>query len=168
MNVYLLRHGIAVEPGTGGYTKDSDRPLTPKGKRKVRKIAEAMLELDLSFDLVLSSPYVRARETAQIVATSLKCQRRLEFTEVLAPSASPAQCAELLSRLDPPLGDVLLIGHEPYLAQLMSLLISGGGGVSILLKKGGLCKLAAKSIKPGRCAQLEWLLTPKQLLKVRG
>jgi phosphohistidine phosphatase len=59
--------------------------------------------------------------------------------------------------------NVLLVGHEPGLSQLISLLVAGEAGVSILLKKGSLCKLSVESLKPGRCATLEWLLTPKQM-----
>lgn len=166
MNLYILRHGIAAEPGSPGSAQDSQRPLTPKGRRKLRGIAESMKALDLKFDLILSSPFLRARQTAEIVAKVLRCTRRLEFTDRLAPSESPARCVELLARLAPPLNDVLLVGHEPYLSELVSLLISGGRDARVVLKKGGLCKLAAKSLKPGRSAELEWLLTPKQLLQI--
>ena len=75
MDLYLLRHGIAVEPGSPGYAKDADRPLTPEGERKLGQIAEAMEALELSFDLILSSPYVRARQTAEIVAATLKARK---------------------------------------------------------------------------------------------
>jgi phosphohistidine phosphatase SixA len=70
MNLFLLRHAIAVEPGALSGASDAARPLSPEGKEKMRKIARGMKALDLSFDLILSSPYVRARETAEIVAAS--------------------------------------------------------------------------------------------------
>lgn len=179
MDLYILRHGIAVDPGTPGSATDADRPLTPKGKRKLAKIAKAISALDLSFDLILSSPYVRARQTAEIVAKTLGCQRSLELTAALEPSGNPRECIELLMRGGGPtdrprvvvrhrparaLKSVLLVGHEPYLSSLVSLLISGSSHAGIVLKKGGLCKLSAATLKAGRCAELEWLLTPKQLL----
>ena len=71
MNLYLLRHGIAVEPGTPGFAHDADRALTPEGERKLGKIAEAMEAMELRFDRVLSSPYLRARQTAEIIAKAL-------------------------------------------------------------------------------------------------
>ena len=71
MELYILRHGIAVERGTPGYRKDADRPLTPEGKEKVHQIAEAILGMELKFDLILSSPYARAEQTAKIVAGEL-------------------------------------------------------------------------------------------------
>ena len=77
MNLYLLRHGIAVEPGTPGCEKDSERPLTPKGKRQLRQIAAAMKKMDLRFDLILSSPFLRARQTAEIIAESLTLKKQL-------------------------------------------------------------------------------------------
>ena len=58
---------------------------------------------------------------------------------------------------------MLLVGHEPYLSGLISLLVSGEATCAVVMKKGGLCKLSIESLKPGRCAALEWLLTPKQM-----
>ena len=163
MNLYLLRHGIAVEPGTPGYEKDADRPLTPEGERKLRQIADAMEALDLAFDFILSSPYLRARQTAEIVAQPFKARKRLELSDSLTPGGSPKKLVELLNRLQPPPEDVLLVGHEPYLSGLISLLASGEATLAVVMKKGGLCKLSTESLKYGRCAALEWLLTPKQM-----
>ncbi len=145
MNLYILRHGLAVEPGTPGYAKDADRPLTPKGERKLWQIAEAMEALELSFDLMLSSPYLRARQTADIIAEAFNARKKLEFSEFLTPSGSPKRLIEFLLDLKPLPGNVLLVGH-----------------------KGGLCKLNAESLKPGRCAALEWLLTPGQMKLMGG
>jgi phosphohistidine phosphatase len=163
MNLYLLRHGLAVEPGTAGYAQDADRPLTPKGERKLWQIAEAMQALEISFDLILFSPYVRARQTAEIVAEALKARKKLEFSEILIPGGSAKNLIELLDRRTPAPESVLLVGHEPYLSDLISLLVSGDARFAVVMKKGGLCKLAVELLRPGRCAALEWLLTPKQM-----
>ena len=163
MNLFILRHGIAVEPGTHGYEKDADRPLTPEGERKLLQIAEAMEALDLTFDLILSSPYLRARQTAEIVAEALKARKRLEFFDSLAPGGSTMKLVELLNCLAPPPQNVLLVGHEPYLSGLVSLLASGGATLTVVMKKGGLCKLTTGLLTHSRCATLEWLLTPKQM-----
>ena len=168
MNLYLLRHGIAVDTGTPGFAKDEDRPLTPKGKRRVRQIAGAMMKLELSFDLILSSPYVRARQTAEIVAPILGSRKKLGFTDALTPGGNPKSLIEdLLERPSPP-ENVLLVGHEPYLSRLISLLLSGNLDLPVTLKKGGLCKLTAGSLRFGSCASLDWLLTPKQMACVAG
>jgi phosphohistidine phosphatase len=163
MNLYILRHGIAVERGAPEYPNDADRPLTPKGERKLEQIAEAMEAMELSFDLILSSPYARARQTAEIVAEALHARKKLQFTDSLTPEGSPRKLVELIHGLKQQPDDVLLSGHEPYLSGLISLLVSGDRGLSVIMKKGGLCKLSVEQLKPGRCASLEWLLTPKQM-----
>lgn len=163
MNLYLLRHGIAVERGTPRYAKDADRPLTPEGERKLRLIAEAMQALELSFDRILSSPYLRARQTAKVVAGVLNLRKKLAFSDNLVPDGSTRQLVESLNGLRPAPEDVLLVGHEPYLSGLISLLVAGQESSSVVLKKGGLCKLTTESLKHGRCAALKWLLTPRQM-----
>ena len=163
MNLYILRHGIAVDPGSPDYPNDADRPLTPKGERKLQRITEAMLALELSFDVILSSPYVRARQTAEIIAEARKARKRLELSDSLTPGGSPKKLVELLNGLTPQPEDVLLSGHEPFFSGLISLLVSGEPGLSVVVKKGGLCKLSIEHLKPGCCATLEWLLTPKQM-----
>jgi phosphohistidine phosphatase len=163
MNLYLLRHGIAVDHGDVHYAKDADRPLTPEGERKLARIADAMKGLKLSFDLILSSPYTRARQTAEIIAEALDARKRLEFYDDLTPDGSFKKLIETLNRRAPSPNDVLLVGHEPHLSGLISLLVSGDSSLSVVMKKGGLCNLSIESLKHGRCATLEWLLTPKQM-----
>ncbi len=162
MNLFILRHGIAVEHGAAGYENDDERPLTSKGERKVWMIAEAMKALEISFDLILSSPLVRARETAEIVAEVLKSKKRMELTDTLAPQESAKRLIDYLNDQGA-VDDVLLVGHEPFLSRLISLLISGDSEASVLLKKGGFCKLSMEDLQQGQCATLEWLLTPKQM-----
>lgn len=163
MNLYVLRHGIAAEPGTPGFKHDRERPLTPDGKRKMRGVAKAMSVMDLSFDLVFSSPFVRARQTAEIVVKLLHAQKTLALAEELAVGGNPRALIDRIRRLDPQPANVLLVGHEPFLSRLVSALVAGDSSASVTLKKGGLCKLAAESLEYGRCATLEWLLTPAQL-----
>ena len=163
MNLYILRHGIAVDHGAPGYARDSERPLTPKGRRKMAYIVQAMKAMELSFDVILSSPFVRARQTAEIVAAAYRAKRRLAFSDALAVGGDPRQLLEHLRRLDPALEDVMLVGHEPYLSSLISLLVSGRPDFTVTLKKGGLCRLEIESLKYGRCAALAWLLTPAQM-----
>src|SRR5262249_20811032 len=150
MNLYILRHGIAVEPGSPGHTTDADRPLLPKGKRKLGEIAKGMAALDVSFDLILSSPYRRASQTAELIAGSLKPRKEVEFSENLTPGGSPRKLIDQLTHLRPLPGNVLLVGHEPYLSDLISLLISGESGLPITMRKAGLCKLSAEQLSFGR------------------
>lgn len=168
MHLYLLRHGLAVEAGSPGYARDADRPLTPKGRCKLKDIALAMDCLELSFDLILSSPYLRARQTAELVAEELESGRRLELCDALTPGGSPRKLVDFIQHLERAPKELLLVGHEPSLSELISLLISGHTDLSITLKKGGLCKLAIQSLQPSRCAVLEWLLTPGQMRGIAG
>jgi phosphohistidine phosphatase len=163
MEVYILRHGIAVERGMPGYKKDSDRPLTKEGEEKLHQIAQAMLAMDLKFDLILSSPYVRAAKTAQIVASEL--DEEATFTEFLEPEGNLLALVSHINDEKPQ--RVLLVGHEPDLSRLISLLTTGGTAASIELKKGGLCRMTTEKLTFGKCATLNWLLTPKQLRALR-
>ena len=77
MQLFLLRHGLAVERGTHGFEEDDTRPLTPKGRRQLQKTTAAMKKLEPDFDLILSSPLLRAKQTAEIVAAGLKLKKCL-------------------------------------------------------------------------------------------
>jgi phosphohistidine phosphatase len=163
MNLYLLRHGIAVDPGTAGYASDSERPLTAKGRSRLRAVARAMKQLDLDFDLILSSPLLRAKQTAEIIAKALKLRKPLVLADDLAPAGNPRLLIQQVTRFRPEPASVLLVGHEPYLGKLMALLAAGNTSLEIDFKKGGLCKLEAEFLRYGRCAKLVWLLTPRQM-----
>jgi len=164
MNLFIFRHGLALEPGTAGYD-DAARPLTSEGKSKLKSIAAAMLKLELSFDLILSSPYTRARQTAEIVAERLKPSDKLEFSRLLEPQGSFADLVSLI-RKRASADNILLVGHEPYLSELISLLVFGQNQSVVVMKKAGLAKLAVTTLKAGRCALLEWLMTPKQMVLI--
>ncbi len=142
---------------------DSERQLTPKGKRQIRQTASAMKKMGLRFDLILSSPYLRAKQTAEIVAESLKLKRQLTFSNALAPDGSPEKLLGQLNESKSVPENVLLVGHEPYLSCLISLLTTGSTDLMMDFKKGGLCKLETEKPSHGRCATLVWLLTPRQM-----
>jgi phosphohistidine phosphatase len=162
MNLYILRHAIAVPRGTPEY-KDEDRPLTKDGIRKMKAVAQGMRKLGLEFGSLLSSPYLRARQTAEIVGKVFKLEVRL--CEPLIPSIDHRV---LIARLVKVREDnILLVGHEPHLSELVSVLVSGNTDSQLELKKGGLCKLRSDHLVYGRCAVLEWVLTPAQLRKIR-
>jgi len=163
MNLYILRHGIAVDPGTPGFENDSGRPLVPKGERRLRKAAAAMKEMELSFDLILSSPFVRARQTAEIIAEELKLQKRLHFSDELVPDGDFRTLIQELNGLKPAPENALLVGHEPHMSRLIALLVAGDQRATIEMKKGGLCKLEVENLRAGHCARLAWLLTPAQM-----
>jgi phosphohistidine phosphatase len=163
MQLFLLRHGLAVERGTHGFEDDDTRPLTPKGRRQLQKTTAAIKKLEPEFDLILSSPLLRAKQTAEIVADRLKLKKRLKFSDALAPGGRATDLIRQLEQEKPAPGKILLVGHEPDFSQLVSLLVSGNMDMLLDFKKGGLGKLETSRLRPGKCATLLWLLTPKQM-----
>jgi len=166
MQLYLLRHGLAVERGERGFADDAARPLTAKGRRQLRKAAPAINALTGRLDLILSSPCLRAKQTAEIVARKLKMKKQLKFSNALAPGGSARHLLRQLSREKPRPAKILLVGHEPDLSRLTSLLTCGDADLQLDFKKAGLCKLEADKLRAGKCASLCWLLTPKQVRMV--
>lgn len=166
MELYFLRHAIAVERGVPGFRDDRKRPLTRKGAQKMRRIAKGMRRLGLDFDLILSSPYVRAKCTAEIVAAAFDAKEKLQFSNPLAADADSQRLIAELKKSHRPRKSILLVGHEPFMSQLISVLLTGNRAAQVVLKKGGLCKLTIGSLRHGPCAKLEWLLTPRQLVRI--
>ena len=165
MNLYIIRHAIAVDESTPEYEEDNQRPLTDKGKKKMRQIAKGLRALGVSFDLILSSPYVRAKETAEILADVFKLKKSIEFSENLIPMGDPdLLIAELNEKYS--VDSIALVGHEPELTHLIGALVSENAGVDVTLKKGGVCSLTADDLHHTRKATLEWLLTPGILVEL--
>jgi phosphohistidine phosphatase len=161
MELYLLRHGIAYERGEVDVKSDSERPLSPDGIKKMKKAAEGMGCLELSFDRVVSSPYVRARHTAEIAAQGVGFKKPLQFSAALTPEAEVKSFFELVRSFGED-EKVLLAGHEPTISLFISALISTKWDADAEMKKGSLCRidLVDKGELRGR---LKWLLTSKQL-----
>lgn len=168
MDLYALRHGIAVDRGSSDYLDDdSRRPLTRKGIRRMLREGRGMNRLGLSFDLILTSPYVRARRTAEIVAEILDTDAPLEMFQPLAAEIPPDQTLRQIARRAEGIDSVLLVGHEPQLSAIGSLMLSGNANLALELRKGGMFKLGAEQVQPGT-AVLEWWLTPRQLRRLGG
>lgn len=167
MDLYLLRHAIAAEAGIGNLTADSERPLTEEGKKRMVRIARAMRKLGLSFDLILSSPYLRARETADVVAVEFGLENALELTPYLEPGQKLERIVSLVRTRSKDSPAILLVGHEPALSALIAVLLGGDTSIGITMKKAGLCRLRVDSLRYGKCATLEWLLAPRHLLRIK-
>lgn len=160
MKIYILRHGEAAEHGDPRY-KENERPLTAKGVQRTKQLAEYLEDLEIGFDRIFSSPLIRAKQTAEIVAGKMK--RTVELTDALTPSGSMKNLADQIARLRPVPESVALVGHEPYLSGFISLLCIGGPDLPIKLKKGALCRLEVERVISGKCATLEWLIQPRLL-----
>lgn len=163
MELYFLRHGLAGQHGDPQYKDDSLRPLTSEGQKKMCRAAQGMRILDLKFDAIISSPFLRAKQTAEIVAQAYKLNhKKIYLTDRLLP---PAPIKELLQEVHghfPVSRNILLVGHEPHLTEMISSLMKCKKPLAIDFKKGGLCSL---SISPGK-ATFNWLLTPTQLVQM--
>jgi len=136
MELFILRHGVAVARGSSEYPDDGDRPLTPEGTRGMRKIARGMRAMGLSFDHVFSSPLVRSKQTAEIAVRILQPDHSVEYTPRLEPDGDRevfiGECLTKCGEED----QVLVVGHEPYLSGLVSLLVCGDDSLEMNLKKG--------------------------------
>jgi phosphohistidine phosphatase len=167
MDLYLLRHAIALDREEFQGSDDSQRPLTDDGRKKMRRAAKGMRKLGLSFDLILTSPYVRARDTADIVAEIYKNRRHLKLTRFLQPGGNHKSLVRDLATLDSA-QSIMLVGHEPDLSTLLAKLIGAASPQAVKLKKGALCLLSIEKLRYGPCAKLEWILTTKHLACMAG
>lgn len=163
MILYLLRHGIADERDSEKYPDDSKRPLTEEGIKKFREAAAGAKNLNLEFDLILTSPYTRARQTAELFAKAFKAEKKLKEERALEADASYRNLSRELNKHGEKAGSIVLVGHEPYLSRFLSYLLIGDEQIGIELKKGGLAKITPGDSVEGGGAELNWLLTQKQL-----
>jgi phosphohistidine phosphatase len=162
MRIYLIRHGNAVDPGTPSYDEDSQRPLTERGRDKMNKIASALKKMKVKPDLIVSSPYVRARQTAEILAKVMKYKKSIMFSEALVPITD---ADELVGEINEKytVDELVLVSHEPCISNLIGTLTANNPNICINIKNGGVCCLSADDLHLERTAVLEWLLTPKLL-----
>lgn len=160
--LYILRHGIAVEPGTPGIP-DDERPLTPKGEKRMREVARGLRRLDLKLDRIVTSPLPRARSTAEIVADALDAHDLLETADILRSGSDPSAILRWLR--DRAEARLMIVGHNPALSDLITLLVLGStqlGPQVSNLKKGGIAALASHAATPDRY-ELVWLATPRMI-----
>ncbi|OCQ98014.1 phosphohistidine phosphatase SixA [Oscillatoriales cyanobacterium USR001] len=161
--LYLIRHGIAVEPE--GWPTDETRPLTKEGDRKTRKIAERLLELNLHFNLILTSPLTRAQATAQILQTT-GLSPKIEQFAALAPDGNIQEWLDWYQEWHLS-GEthLALVGHQPDLANWAEILLWGKTRNTLILKKAGIIGLILPETgSPVDRSQMFWLTPPKYLL----
>jgi phosphohistidine phosphatase len=164
MDLYIVRHAIAVERGTPGYD-DGQRPLTDDGRKKMKKIVKGLRQLDVELDLILTSPYVRARDTAEILAAGFKLKDKIAFTDNLIPPGDFDRLIdEILEKYN--VGSLALVGHEPMLSSFIGFLMTGNPSTALTLKKGGVALLRADDLRQERRAALRWLVAPMLMLEL--
>lgn len=163
LELYLIRHGIAADPTE--HSSDASRPLTEEGKQKTKKVAKRLSSLNLHFDLILTSPLVRASQTAEILQeTGLSDQ--MEESHDLACDGDFHSWLVWLEKWRKTGGTRLaLVGHEPNLGNWAELLVWGEERGHLVVKKAGIIglQLPATGMPVGR-SQLFWLTPPKLLL----
>lgn len=163
MDLFILRHGKAEQSTDRA---DGKRALTTKGKDEMRKIGKWMQQKKFRFNVIASSPLTRAYETAEIVAGFLGQKERLAVWEELGPGGDLDALSYRASRYGEDAA-ILLIGHEPMLSMLISRIISGHDSVSLTLAKGGFAKIRNFSFDKRPSGELQWLLTPVQMMEMR-
>lgn len=157
MLLFLLRHGEAQSDKS---IPDQDRALTPTGIASIQRVAEVLRRLDFRLDAIYSSPLLRARQTAELAITSLARQPDVQFTEHLMVGENFQKLFDLLNA-HAPSASILLVGHEPYVSQLISTLLVGNLDARVDVKKGSLtCVEVFSPVKP-RAGTLKWTLTPE-------
>jgi phosphohistidine phosphatase len=165
MKLYICRHGVAENeaPAGGG---DGARRLTARGREKVREAAAGMRALGLRFDAILASPLPRAAETAELVAGAFPGGPAPEVFTALATGVAPAETVAALKPYERH-GHIMIVGHEPGLSGVASLLLTGSADtVSFDLKKSGVIALEWHDGIERGGAQLCWVLTPRQLRRL--
>lgn len=164
MDIYLLRHDDAVDRVAGGYARDEERPLTEAGRGEARAAAEALRWLGSPIDLILTSPLVRAEQTATIAAELLLPTRGLARCAPLASGGDLEEIVAALVAAAPT--NVLLVGHMPDLGELAGWLAWGRPEATLTLRTGGLCRLSTPDRPSAGSGDLRWLLPPKLLRRL--
>ena len=156
MTLYVLRHAIAQDPRPG--LPDSGRQLTETGRNRCRRVLAHAKRVRVDPSYVLTSPYDRAAQTAEIARTELNFDRELITTEALVPFVGVQELWDAIRdyAID---GDVMIVGHNPQLSMLVAWLL-GARADALWLKKSGLAALDIGSAGPHPRAELSWLLTP--------
>jgi phosphohistidine phosphatase len=162
-DLYLVRHAVAADRGSE-WPDDTKRPLTERGISRFKEVVKGLRHLDVEIDEIFTSPLLRAKQTAELLAAGLEGKPAVKILDALAPghtsSAVMANLAKVAKRRR-----VALVGHEPELGELAAYLI--GAGKAIPFKKGGVCRIDVGSLTSKRAASLVWFFPPNVLRQVR-
>ncbi len=157
--LYLVRHGVAAERGDA-WPDDSKRPLTDEGIERMQQATRGLARMGVTLDVVLTSPYVRTRQTAEILAASYDQRPPVVVVESLTPNGSfQALLADLEKQAKR--ARIAVVGHEPDLGEVAARL--AGLRQPLLFKKGAICRIDVKTIPPAGAGALRWFMTAKML-----
>jgi phosphohistidine phosphatase len=161
--LYLIRHAVAEERGDK-WPDDAKRPLSAKGITRMRRAARGLASLGVKFDVILTSPLVRTRQTADIVASSFDTRPTIVNADSLAPNGTYADVLADLQRHGRRTR-IALVGHEPNIGELAARL--AGSRRALEFKKGAVCRIDVESIPPGGPGTLRWFVTPAILRAIK-
>jgi phosphohistidine phosphatase len=161
MDLYIVRHGIAIDREDPKCPPDPERYLTDEGIDKTRQVAKGIAALGITPDLLISSPYTRAMQTAEIFASALDySKQKIRRTDLLLPGAESSMLFRELAK-DKQSSTVFLFGHAPHLDELIAAAFASKHSITSL-KKAGVAALKLKRISPPS-AEFLWLATPRLL-----
>jgi phosphohistidine phosphatase len=165
MEIIIVRHADAGSRDPKKYPDDSARPLSIDGKAEMLKVARGMRRLDIAFDEIIDSGYVRARQTSECICDAYEIDREAIRTMAeLAPETEPVKTLAALRKLRG-LKRVALVGHEPHLSAFAGFLLAAETAVAMDLKKAGVCRLELPRWSPGAATLLAFY-PPKVLRKL--
>jgi len=163
MQLYIVRHGIAIDREDPNCPPDPERFLTDEGMEKTKQVAKGVAEIGAVPDLMLSSPYLRAVQTAEIFASALEqSKQKIRKSDLLLPGADPMQLFRELAR-EKQASAVFIFGHAPHLDDLIATAIGSKHHVTAL-KKAGVALVELRRMVPPS-GELVWIATPKMLRK---
>ena len=157
--LYLVRHAIAAERGED-WPDDDKRPLTTRGIARFEESVEGMRRLGVEVDEIFTSPLIRAKQTAELMAAGLPGKPTVRTLDSLAPGHTPGSVMAQLARAAKR-RRIAIVGHEPGLGELAAHLI--GAGRALPFKKGGACRIDVESLTSRRAGALSWFVQPKLL-----
>jgi phosphohistidine phosphatase len=161
MEIYVVRHGIAIDREDPKCPPDPERYLTEEGIEKTKRVAAAVATLSASPDLFLSSPYVRAMQTAEIFAAALDYpKQKIRRTDLLLPGSEPTLFFRELAK-DKQTSTLFIFGHAPQLDDIIASALGSKHHITCL-KKAGVALLELKRVSPPN-GHLLWLAPPKLL-----
>ncbi|MBU0677853.1 MAG: phosphohistidine phosphatase SixA [Verrucomicrobia bacterium] len=163
MNLYLVRHGIAVDIGRNGVKSDADRMLSEDGIQKTGEAARGLRVLDCNPAFIIASPLVRAKETAEIMREILAPKAKLELNDGLVPGAVVEDVVACCSGRP---GDIMIVGHMPDMAVIASQFITGSPDTDIVFKKAGACCIQFTASPAISTGALLWLIQPRVLRRL--
>ena len=161
MQVILVRHGTAEDFEIGSSRPDSDRQLTQEGRNQIKQVAEGLHRIVDNVDVVATSPYIRAVQTAEILSKEFDKEAAQEV-DALKSGTGPEVMTEWLAAQDPE-ATVVLVGHEPDFSILLAYLTTNDCGGYAKLSKAGVCLIDCPSAPAMSKGKLVWLVTPAVL-----